>query len=193
MRIIMGTGSRSMVTDPNAKAIYKILEDYVLGIAERHGGVLLISGMAEGWDEAIAKVGMRNNIPYHVYIPTQNYGEYYWRDHSVTSTNRIEMFNQLVDGAQRVTFLEEVYGPYTMTNQGPKYLVDSDGETNIWLHANFARNAVMVQNSEIALVYNPQSPGTRDAVARLRRARKQYEVYPFTNKMFDPPARLPGF
>jgi len=64
-----------MLTHPQAKEIYSDLEDYLLWYHEKEvGGIHLISGMAEGWDEAIAKVGMRNNIPYDVYIPTRNYG-----------------------------------------------------------------------------------------------------------------------
>ena len=189
MRIIMGTGSRSMLTHPQAKEIYSDLEDYLLWYHEKEvGGIHLISGMAEGWDEAIAKVGMRNNIPYDVYIPTRNYGQYYWGDHSQQNVNRMAMFNTLVESARKAHYLEDIYGEprfmrkgevdkYTMA--GPNYFMNG-----IWLHANMARNEEMVKISDLAVVYDAQSSGTRDAVTRLRQTRTAFEVYPFKKRLF---------
>jgi hypothetical protein len=192
MKAIMGTGSRSMLTAPNAREIYENLKAHILHLKEIEPDhhIILISGMAEGWDEAIAKIGMREGIEYHVYIPTKDYGNYYWGQHSLLGVNRMEMFNQLVDGAARVTYLEDIYGqPRFMrrheidqfTIAGPNYNVGG-----LWLHANMARNRVMVDNCRggRALVYDSGSAGTRDAVARLKQARLAYEVYPFKASLF---------
>ncbi len=192
MKTIMGTGSRSMLTEPNVREIYENLKAHILHLKELEPDhhILLISGMAEGWDEAIAKVGMREGIEYHVYLPTRDYGNYYWGQHSLLGINRMEMFNTLVDGAARVTYLEDIYGePRFMrkgeidkhTIAGPNYFING-----IWLHANMARNQVMVDNSRggRALVYGKESSGTRDAVSRLRQAKLDYEVYPFKTRLF---------
>jgi hypothetical protein len=190
-KIIMGTGSRSMLTDPNAVEIYKHLEAHVLHLKEleQDHTIVLISGMAEGWDEAIAKVGERNNIPYHCYIPTKDYGAYYWGRKSLMGIDRLHIFDRLIEGAARVTYLEEIYGePRFMkrgeidahTIAGPNYEVNP----GFWLHANMARNSVMVTNSTHDLVYDKDSAGTRDAVAKLRGAKRSYEVYPFKSKLF---------
>ena len=157
---VMGTGSRSMVTNPHRHNIYANLEQKVLQLREQYPDLVLISGMAEGWDEAIAKVGMRNEIPYEVALPTNTYGQYYWAQHSVLHRNRIAVFNELVEHACTVTIISKSL-----------YL---NG-----LHANFVRNQYMVDRCNKALVFNPTSSGTRDAVARLVSAHKPYLVSPF--------------
>jgi len=167
-----------MIVDPNAKTIYSNAENHVLSIREADKDMLLISGMAEGWDEAIAKIGLRNNIPYDVYIPTKDYGNYYWGQHSLTGYNRMAMFEELVNGARRVVYMEDIYGAPKMTSRGPCY----ETSPGCLIHANMVRNSEMVKASTDALVYDAKSPGTRDAVAKLRKARVPFSVYPFTNK-----------
>ena len=155
---IMGTGSRGMVKRQDRREIYEALESYVLFLKQSDPDLVLISGMAEGWDEAIAKVGMRNGIPYHVYIPSPSYGHYYWRKNSITGKNRMATFNTLVEHAAEV------------------HVVCANHEYG---RANFTRNQVMVDACDSALVYDANSSGTRDAVARLVAANKPYQVYPF--------------
>lgn len=163
MIYVMGTGSRSMVLEDSAKEIYLILEKRILELLEEHGEITLITGMAEGWDEAIAKVGLRNSIPYFAYVPHPTYGDYYWGRKSLTGKNRMATFNKLLNGATDVTIVaQDLY----VSGQ----------------HVNFVRNQWMVNACDLALVYNPQSKGTRDAVARLRQANKPYEIYPFANQ-----------
>lgn len=158
---IMGTGSRSMVTNPKAMDIYKNLEGFILMLKEKDPDLILISGMAEGWDEAIAKVGLRNGIPYIVAIPNRTYGSYYWGKKSLTSQNRMDTFNKLVDGAA-----EEIYVCNSIYVNG--------------VHANFIRNQWMVDACDAALVFDPSSSGTKDAVARLTAAKKPYRASPFS-------------
>jgi hypothetical protein len=158
---IMGTGSRSMLVAPNAKAIYNNLEEEVLRLTVKYPNLTLISGMAEGWDEAIAKVAMRNNIPYSVMIPTKDYGDYYWRRNSLLKVNRMTTFDELISKAAEVIYVSN------------KLYVDG-------VHANFIRNQAMVDACDGALVYEPHSRGTQDAVNRLAKANKPMKVYPFS-------------
>jgi hypothetical protein len=164
---IMGTGSRTMLLEEDCREIYAILEYKIMLMQELFGPLHLISGMAEGWDEAIAKVGARNDIPYSVYLPNPSYGSYYWGQHSLLRTNRLGVFNTLVEGAAEV---------HTISQRVYKYV---DGER---IHSNMLRNQAMVNASQYALVFRPRqgfSPGTNDAIRRLRQANIPYERYPF--------------
>lgn len=186
MKIIMGTGSRSMVTAPDAREIYGRLEQYLMGWHNLEvGGIHLISGMAEGWDEAIAKVGMRNGVPYDCYVPTRDYGNFYWARNSRMGVNRLAMFDELLSGARAVHYLEDKYGEPTFMKAregvipGPNYNVNG-----YWIHANMLRNQEMVDISDMAVVYEATSSGTRDAVARLRQAKLAIRYYPFKDSKF---------
>jgi len=160
---IMGTGSRSMLTEPNAKEIYSNLEAEVLHLADKYD-LHLISGMAEGWEEAIAKAAFRNGIPYTVMIPNSGCGNYYWGQNSLFNKNCMSVFNELVEGAHNVIYVcSSIY-------------VTVDGKR---VHSNFVRNQAMVDACDGALVYKPESRGTRDAVGRLRKANKPFKVAPF--------------
>jgi uncharacterized phage-like protein YoqJ len=157
---VMGTGSRSMVTAPDRIAVYQNLDSKILQLQDEDPHLVLISGMAEGWDEAIAKIGMRREIPYIVCLPNDGYGRYYWAQHSLLGVNRIDMFNELILHATEVIIVcNSLY---------------EDG-----IHSNFVRNQFMVDLCDAALVYNPSSSGTRDAVGRLRAAHKPYFCAPF--------------
>lgn len=157
---IMGTGSRSMVTHKDRVAIYSNLEAEVLKLQQKYSDLHLISGMAEGWDEAVAKVALRNNIPYSVYLPNNGYGKYYWGEHSFLGVDRMHTFNELVLGAtERIVVCKSLY---------------VDG-----VHANFVRNQAMVDACDGALVFDALSRGTKDAVTRLIKAGKPYKMYPF--------------
>lgn len=145
---LMGTGSRSMLTSPHAKEIYQFLRDWILEFRLQHPNLVLISGMAEGWDEAVAKVGMREGIPYICALPNPTYGSYYWGRKSLLGENRMSVFNSLLSHAQDVIYVcDEIYVNNT--------------------HSNFIRNSWMVNHANAAVVYMAHSSGTRDAVAKL--------------------------
>ena len=143
--------------------IYDRLEKYILALPNQDE-LLLISGMAEGWDEAIAKVGLRNNIPYHVYIPNITYGAYYWGQKSLTGKHRVNAFDHLVENATEVTYV-----------CGNVYV---EG-----VHSNFIRNDAMVDAADSALVYKPTSSGTAHCVRLLKAKKVPFEVYPFVDKL----------
>ena len=161
MKNVMGTGSRSLVVSLDRKDVYGIVETRILEIAAgEDGGIVLFSGLAEGFDEMIAKIGIRNGIDVVGFLPNLGYPDYYWRRNSLTGYNRIhhyrEMFDQLTDC---VVCCSSIY---------------EDGE-----HSNFVRNRIMVAAADHALVYNPKSTGTAHAVSHLRANNVPFEVYPF--------------
>lgn len=162
---LMGTGSRSMRTDPNAQSIYRILVRHILYIFEQKPELVLISGLAEGWDEAIAKAAIQNDIPFIAAIPNTGYGDYYWRRTSLLKKDRLSEFQDIVSKAIEIVFVCDK-------------LYDTNG-----LHSNFVRNQWMVDKCHGALVYQGNSRGTRDAIERLQIAHKPYQEYPFTSQL----------
>jgi hypothetical protein len=165
MFYLMGTGSRSMITDPNAAQHYKITREVILTFREEYGDeLILISGLAEGFDEAIAKVGMREGIPYIAAVPNPGYGQYYWGNHSLLGTNRMDTFNELLSCAQEIVYV-------------------CKGIYENGLHANFVRNQWMVNRANYALVYSAGSSGTRDCVGRLKSKHVPYIEFPFTSRL----------
>ena len=155
---VMGTGSRRMILQPNAKEIYDALEAEILQLREEHEGLVLVTGMAEGWDEAFAKIGLRNKIPYEAYIPNEGFGDYYWGRKSLVGKNRMGTFNELVKGAQKV-----------------KYCCNSLYVNGV--HSNFIRNDWLIGASDLALVY--YAPGTKNVGGTADAVRKMKGVIPF--------------
>lgn len=154
-----------MITDPNGPAHYEIIKNIILILREKIGDDFrLISGMAEGFDEAIAKVGMREGIPYIAAVPHPTYGEYYWGKKSKTGKNRMPMFAELLACADEVVFVSK-----TLYVNG--------------VHANFVRNQWMVDHANFSLVYNAKSSGTRDCVARLTAANIGFIEFPFREQL----------
>lgn len=161
---VMGTGSRSMRTEPNAQSIFDTLLHHVSQLFDEHPDLVLISGMAEGWDEAIAKAALKLKIPWIAAIPTVTYGDYYWSERiSLLKKDRTSEFKNLISKATEIVFVCD-----TLYING--------------VHANFVRNQWMVDKCDHALVYKPSSSGTRDALARLNSAKKTYSIYPFVEQ-----------
>lgn len=153
MYIIAGTGSRSY-----AGQLDKKLDQYIRFQLGVHGSELrLMSGMAEGWDEAIARIAIANNIAFITVIPNKGYGQYYWGSHSTTGRNRMAEFNDYLAKAAEV-----VYVSTTLYVNGQ--------------HSNFVRNQYMVDHADEFVVFNPTSPGTRDCVARIQAVQKPYHI-----------------
>ena len=165
---LMGTGSRSLVLHPDRKEIFALLEFKILLMFESNPDLVLITGMAEGFDEAIAKIGLKNNIPYLAYIPNYGYADYYWKNHSKMGKNRINTYQKLLNGAADITFV----------CQSNLYV---DG-----VHSNFVRNSAMIEACDSAIAWYERSDagGTADALRKLRAAGKPVSIYPWEDKLF---------
>lgn len=164
---IMGTGSRSMRTHPDAQKIFSDLKDYIVYLRDEvvDDDIVLISGMAEGWDEAIAKAAIALSIPFIAMVPNYTYGDFYWNTgRSCLKRDRRNEFKDLINQAIEVIFVcdKNIY---------------VDG-----VHSNFIRNSAMIEKADMALVYSLTSPGTRDAVTKLKQAHVTYHTYPFVTQ-----------
>ncbi|MEB3281560.1 MAG: hypothetical protein VKK42_21825 [Lyngbya sp.] len=139
--MVAGTGSRSLVKDyTGMAAMVEILARKI--IAE--GVDYIISGMAEGFDEALAKAAILTKTDWCAAIPNPGYGEYYWGRTSQTGRNRIKEFEELVNQSTDTQYI-------------------CDGIYSKGRHSNFIRNEWMMDAANKVWVFNPASRGTAHA------------------------------
>lgn len=164
---ICGTGTRSIVKQPLfMEGIISVMADLMRKGLERYPDLQVISGLAEGFDEAIARAAIEAGVPFAAYLPTKNYGEYYWGRKSQTGIDRSQDFEDLLAQARSIRYSSETL--YTIRG-------------NERMHANFARNIDMVNASD--KVWTPQvsdpSSGTSHAISYAQQCSKGVYVVPF--------------
>ena len=145
--VIAGTGSRSLILDE--EKMDKV-EDYLLELLyqakAKHGdNLVVISGMAEGFDEALARSAMCVGVTLIAAIPNKGYSAYYWRDNSELKIDRMDTFQELARYANETGAVHYVCGKNVYV----------DGK-----HSNFVRNEWMADRADVVWVYNPTSKGT---------------------------------
>ena len=164
MYTIAGTGSRSLVTAHLTTHLHvaKWLDTYLEAAKTQwdDGELFVMSGMAEGFDEHLAAAALRLEIPLIAAVPNLSYGQYYWKEHSLTESDRYEEWITYTEAAFDVVY---VCGTQIYVNG---------------VHANFIRNQYMVDHANEFLVWDPTSRGTADCVKRIERAQLPYEVIP---------------
>lgn len=125
--IIAGTGTRQIAKN------YHNLEDYTQKMAEllslgrnKNYDLSVISGCAEGFDEALAKAANIAGIPWTAALPWAGYGQYYWQNRSVTGADRFHEFQELLDTASDVVITPNGYGNESNSNLARnKWMVDN--------------------------------------------------------------------
>lgn len=154
--ILTGTGTRRVVRDE--VLCHKIL-DKTTSILANLEPELVITGMAEGFDEILARAAMRLGIPFKAYIPNKGYLGYYWEQNSQTGRNRMEIAQKILARAQEVQYI------CTSVYVGG-------------MHSNFHRNIAMVNDADtvLALVSRIPSPGTTHCVNYALRSNKNVEM-----------------
>jgi hypothetical protein len=154
--IVAGTGSRSFVPAEH-RQVCDDTSTFLTAARKSDPGLRVMSGMAEGWDEFMARVAIDLEIPFIAVLPTSEYGDYYWRKKSVSGTDRWSEFSDLLARAEQVVVVCT-----SLYVEG--------------VHANFVRNQYMVDQAEQFLVWNPESRGTADCVRRIKKAEKPFRV-----------------
>lgn len=170
--IVAGTGSRSLqnATPAEKQAVFAYLVLQLTALKDKYGDNLrVMTGMAEGFDKALMVAAISLNIKVIAAIPNKGYGKYYWGRKSLTGTNRLEEFNNLLEQADEVVYVaEDVYGTRDI-------YITRDGKK---VHTNFVRNEYMVEKADAFYVYDPSSAGTRHAFKLIRDARKPHKLVP---------------
>lgn len=152
--VIAATGSRSTKATPE---LVSKLTWFLNKRATEHD-LTVISGMAEGWDELVARRCLALDIPFIAAVPHPGYGAYYWSaDRSLSGTDRVPEFLELLARASEVHYI----------CGGVR---DQSG-----LHSNFARNQWMVDRAhELVAHKEGASRGTTDCLSRASKAEKPW-------------------
>ena len=155
--VIAGTGSRNLRLDDNKFNLVKAkLTELLSAAKEKHGdNLLVLSGMAEGFDEALAEAAMAANVKLQAAIPNRSFGQYYWRDNSQTKANRYAKFVELCQYAKSTGGIVYVCG-CSQEATGCNHIKTSDGQ-----YMTMYRNLWMVDRATRVWVYNPVTSGTK--------------------------------
>lgn len=152
--VLAGTGPRSCRPTPE---LVRRLDAIVEARAEV-GGLVIISGMAEGFDELLARRAIALGVPFIAAVPNRGYGAYYWSAaHSRDGKDRLDEFNELLAAAAEVCYV--CRGVY-------------EGR----LHSNFVRNQWMVDHSDELVVRRESGKGggTADCFRRATEAKRPW-------------------
>jgi uncharacterized phage-like protein YoqJ len=110
---------------------------------------VVISGMALGFDTALAMYAVSNNIPLHIYSPFIGQ-EYSWSD------DYIGTYTALVKQAERVHFSTNRYP----ANKGAA------------INALYKRNADMLQSAEVCLTFKRPEVDSGGTVSAIKKAKE---------------------
>lgn len=163
--VVASTGPRSLQTAdrPTCARAVAAIQDAIAELHNQHGDrLVLMSGMAEGWDSLIAWAALRSRIRLWCAVPHRTYGAYYWGRRSLTGLNRANEYTSILNRAWRRTFVME-----DTHHTGSLHLGG--------VHANMIRNQWMVDVAHEFLAWNAAgSRGTADCVARIQAAGKPW-------------------
>ncbi len=160
MLYIAGTGTRAIQTE-SVERKNEII-DLICGklkdwMDARPDGVSVISGMAEGFDSALAQAAILMELPLICCIPNPGYGDYYWGKKSKTGKDRSRAFNIIKSAAIEIEYTN-IY--YSVGNSLYK-----DG-----VHMNFWRNQRMVDRCDVLFAWatgpTDADGGTSDCIKR---------------------------
>ena len=158
MKIIFGTGTRSLQTaggEEKARAL-GLVKGYLQSLIDAGEDLVVISGMAEGFDTCIARAAIDLDLYWRAYVPNKGYGRYYWGGHSLTGQNRLPQFEEYLAQADEIVYTDEALGV-------PGSLYKDR------LHMNFHRNHMMVDESDEGLAWDVTSRGTAECVAYAKK------------------------
>ena len=162
--IIAGTGSRSLLTEDKDKRSHIL--DLTKEALNNIGNPEIMSGMAEGFDECIAKAAVDLELPLHLVVPNYGYGMYYWGKNSLLKKDRFDTF--------------KAYLAYASENGSIEYVIEDVHNTSgIYvngIHSNFLRNSRMVERADHFLIYNEKSTGTKDCFNKILKSKKPYQI-----------------
>jgi hypothetical protein len=142
--IIAGTGARELVlnTELQNKVLHKVMETLEAAKAKYGDRLRVLSGGGEGFDYVLASAAHKVGVPFTLVIPHATYPEYYWRDHSLTRTNRMRLWDTMKGAAHKViTVCDTLYVNGRLSH--------------------FIRNEWMVDHCNMLWVWDPMSKGTK--------------------------------
>src|SRR5690606_5647792 len=141
-----------------------LVETKFAELSNIHGDALVVmSGMAEGFDKCLAIAALNMGIRLWCAIPNKGYSDYYWKRHSLTGEDQSGTFFDIIRKAWRITYvMEEVHNVSAITLNGK--------------HSNFWRNDFMVEKADEFLVYDIPTPGTQQCFKTIKASGKPFTV-----------------
>jgi len=162
--ILAGTGSRQLqlASMADKRQIFAKTISVIQSYIDANGPTQIMSGGAEGFDSCLARAAMHLELPLILAIPNKSYGSYYFGKNSVTKTNRLDKFREMVDYASEVVYISDFF---------PGQGVKPGGR-----HLNFRRNDFMVAEADHMLVYDSKTPGTKDCFTTIKKSGRPYTI-----------------
>jgi uncharacterized phage-like protein YoqJ len=103
----------------------EIVQDFCIPILEEENVAHIISGMALGWDFAIAKSAIEMNIPFSAYIPCKNQ-EMKW------SKEDQDEYKFLISKAADVQYISEKYSSFCMQKRNEAMALVANEGLALW-------------------------------------------------------------
>lgn len=159
-KLILLTGDRYLVRDSKEKrlSIFQGVSQWIENQYKADGDVVFVSFLAEGFDEAVAKACQDLEIPYTIMLPNTGYGLHYWKNNSLLGRDRYDRFEELLVSAKGVSYA-----------CGRSVRVQGE-------HSNFIRNRIAVSLIDFAILFRPETSGTKDVVRKLNQASKPARI-----------------
>lgn len=126
--IVAGSGhrSRTLGTDHPPKQL--LLVEFAQKVLQRHNPTHVISGMALGWDQALARAAIREGIPFDAYVPFEGQ-ERFWH-----STDRAA-YRDLLGVASRIEIVDpgkELHFRDALMRRNEVMVRDADAVLGLW-------------------------------------------------------------
>lgn len=151
--VLMGTGHRpkNYVEYKHYEESLHVLKNSIAKVVEEKEIEVshVISGLALGFDTALAMYANENNIPLHAYIPFIGQ-EYMW------STNMQNTYQTLIKSAERIHIAHSKNIP--------------DSRRNI-VSALHQRNTAMLENTDLCLTFHRRDITTGGTVDAIKKAK----------------------
>ena len=187
--LIAGTGPRSLaVADQiTREAVVEALTYEVRRLKKRYADQLVVvSGGAEGFDEAWFKVAEREGVATLMCAPSQNASFYAWGPRgSQSGRDRTAQLRKMLDSATHQLWVDEQI--YVERETGVWSLAGDDGPFVDWArgtshwkrqagteHINMVRNRYMTVIADGFEVFASDSPGTNHCLRTIKQAKVPY-------------------
>ena len=157
-RVIAATGSRSSRV---TSSLVAKLDAFLKERSAKHD-LKVLSGMAEGWDELVARRCTALGVAFVAALPNPGYGAYYWSaEHSRSGSDRLAELDEILSAAVEVRHVcQGVYGLLGGRRA----------------HSNLVRNQWLVDAADELVAHREPglSRGTDDCLRRALEAGKPW-------------------
>lgn len=137
------TGHRPNKLGGYSTEVYERLTDFAAGELAELAPDLVITGMAQGWDMAIAEAARSIGIPYHAYVPFKGQ-QLLWPDETQL------LYRNLLKSAQKVVYCSGPgYSGWKMHKRNEMMMDAADSVLAMWDGNNMGGTAAAVRYARL--------------------------------------------